>query len=135
MDHYCDLVLTIIVGFSFISILLLKKKLEDEKRNVNTWRDLHEKMQVQTWKMARAFRCGGSYSAATTNEMCDDGEAMRRWQDEHPYGAVTQAEHEEWNELIMQQIGSYMLFCEAHGYRIDADHIDVLWEQVEGWRV
>ena len=74
------------------------------------------------------------YLLYTTNEWCDDGQRLSDWRLAHSLGPTTMEEHAELEGLASSKIGSYIIFCMAHGIKMDFDYIDRLWGLVEDWR-
>jgi hypothetical protein len=61
--------------------------------------------------------------------------AYHDWQNVHPHGAVGEDEHEEYNNLVLNMIGTYVLYCSAHGLPLKMTKVEHLWDKIETWRI
>ena len=64
-----------------------------------------------------------------------DEMAVATWHKEHPMGALTLAEHDELDDLLMIEIGSYYIFLCAKGIHEFDPYIDSRIEDVREWKI
>lgn len=58
----------------------------------------------------------------------------RRWQRNHPLGPLTQEDHDEWNALIYEEVGTYLAMYADLDQKFNLDALASQAEEAAGWR-
>lgn len=113
--------------FFLVSVVFVSKKIMQAK--------FSRQMDFFETRMKEFMVRHQSYATSTINDLQDSELRLMVWKEDHPMGPITSEEHDEWIDLILQHIGSYMLFCQAHNRPILRNYIDSIWEEIEEWRL